>query len=94
MKLLGGANIALEVAHEEFCETTIGCPSPQDCSLWSAVFDTPVFRVHCIEDVAGVSLSGALKNVVALAAGFVDGMGMGGNTKGSSHSYYRAELGY
>ncbi|KAK4052394.1 hypothetical protein OIV83_002196 [Microbotryomycetes sp. JL201] len=78
---LGGANIALEVANEEFCETTIGCPSPEDCSKWHAVFDTPMFRVHPVEDVAGVSLSGALKNVVALAAGFVDGLGMGGNTK-------------
>ncbi|GAA5881377.1 hypothetical protein JCM1840_004871 [Sporobolomyces johnsonii] len=78
---LGGANIALEVANEEFCETTIGCPSPQDCALWEAVFSTTMFRVHAVEDVAGVSLSGALKNVVALAAGFVDGMKMGGNTK-------------
>lgn len=78
---LGGANIALEVANKEFCETTIGCPSPSDAALWHAVFDTAMFRVHCVEDVAGVSLSGALKNVVAMAAGFVDGMGMGGNTK-------------
>lgn len=78
---LGGANIALEVANEEFCETTIGCPGPKDASLWTAVFDTTMFRVHAVEDVAGVSLSGALKNVVALAAGFVDGMGYGGNTK-------------
>jgi len=78
----GGANIALEVANSQFCETTIGTPSQADASAWHAVFDTPMFRVHCIEDVSGVSLSGALKNVVALAAGFVDGLGMGGNTKG------------
>jgi glycerol-3-phosphate dehydrogenase (NAD+) len=78
---LGGANIALEVANEEFCETTIGCPNSEDAALWHAVFDSPMFRVHCVEDVAGVSLSGALKNIVALSAGFVDGMGMGGNTK-------------
>ncbi|KAM0753829.1 NAD-dependent glycerol-3-phosphate dehydrogenase [Meredithblackwellia eburnea MCA 4105] len=78
---LGGANIALEVANQEFCETTIGVPSPTDAAKWHAVFDTQMFRVHCVEDVAGVSLSGALKNVVALAAGFVDGMNLGGNTK-------------
>ncbi|BGP50395.1 hypothetical protein JCM10450v2_006314 [Rhodotorula kratochvilovae] len=78
---LGGANIALEVANEEFCETTIGCPSSEDCALWEAVFSTTMFRVHAVTDVAGVSLSGALKNVVALAAGFVDGMKKGGNTK-------------
>ena len=81
---LGGANIALEVASGEYCETTIGAPAPLDCSLWEAVFSRDVFRVHATLDVAGVSLSGALKNIVALAAGFVDGMGMGGNTKGQS----------
>jgi glycerol-3-phosphate dehydrogenase (NAD+) len=47
-----------------------------------------MFRVHCIEDVSGVSLSGALKNVVAMAAGFVDGLGMGGNTKGQLASLF------
>lgn len=45
---LGGANIALEVANEEFCETTIGCPSPKDCALWEAVFSTNMFRVHAV----------------------------------------------
>lgn len=78
---LSGANIALEVALEQFCETTIGCPSASDSALWHAVFDAHSFRVSCVEDVNGVSLGGALKNVVALAAGFVDGLRLGGNTK-------------
>lgn len=78
---LSGANIALEVASEQFCETTIGCPSTVDSKLWEAVFHSKNFRVSAVEDVSGVSLSGALKNVVALAAGMVDGLGLGGNTK-------------
>lgn len=78
---LSGANIALEVAKGQFCETTIGTPSSSDSALWEKVFDNESFRVSCIDDVAGVSLSGALKNVVALAAGMVDGLNLGGNTK-------------
>ncbi|KAK1048600.1 glycerol-3-phosphate dehydrogenase [Friedmanniomyces endolithicus] len=45
------------------------------------LFHRPYFHVHLINDVAGVSLGGALKNIVALAAGFVDGLGWGDNAK-------------
>jgi glycerol-3-phosphate dehydrogenase (NAD+) len=69
------------VAKGQFCETTIGTPTPSDAILWEAVFHSATFRVATVTDVAGVSLSGALKNIVALAAGFIDGLGMGGNTK-------------
>ncbi|WVQ85391.1 glycerol-3-phosphate dehydrogenase (NAD(+)) [Cryptococcus sp. DSM 104549] len=78
---LSGANIALEVAQGQFCETTVGCPTHNDSLLWHAVFHAPNFRVNTVEDVNGVSLAGALKNVVALAAGMIDGLGLGGNTK-------------
>ncbi|WVQ70877.1 glycerol-3-phosphate dehydrogenase (NAD(+)) [Cryptococcus sp. DSM 104548] len=78
---LSGANIALEVALGQFCETTIGCPTHEEVLLWHAVFNAPTFRVAAVEDVSGVSLAGALKNIVALAAGMVDGLGYGGNTK-------------
>lgn len=45
------------------------------------LFHRPYFHVRMVDDVAGVSLGGALKNVVALAAGWVDGLGWGDNAK-------------
>ena len=76
-----GANIANEVALESFCESTLGCLNPQQSALWLRAFHRPWFRVTPVTDVRGVELCGALKNVVALAAGFSDGLEKGDNTK-------------
>src|SRR5206468_2221494 len=45
------------------------------------VFSTGYFRVYSATDVLGVELAGALKNVIALAAGMLEGLGMGHNTR-------------
>ncbi|GAA5798693.1 glycerol-3-phosphate dehydrogenase [NAD+] [Helicostylum pulchrum] len=78
---LSGANIANEVALEKFCESTIGCQSMEDGLVFKNLFDTPYFRIAVIDDHVGVQLCGALKNVVAVGAGFSDGLGYGSNTK-------------
>ena len=80
---LSGANVAEGVAQEQFSETTVGY-SPDDfesAQLFQSLFDTHFFRVNCVADVAGVEICGALKNIIALAAGFCDGLGYGSNTK-------------
>lgn len=54
---------------------------PVDATTLKALFHRRYFHVRVVSDVAGVSLGGALKNIVALAAGFVDGMKWGDNAK-------------
>lgn len=54
---------------------------PLDHALFKTLFHRPYFHARLVSDVAGVSLGGALKNVIALAAGFVDGLGWGDNAK-------------
>ncbi|KAI3623986.1 glycerol-3-phosphate dehydrogenase (NAD(+)) [Malassezia furfur] len=80
---LSGANIANEVARDKFSETTVGYRpgGRQAAEIWYKLFNTSNFRVGLIEDVAGVSLCGALKNIVAIGAGFCDGLGWGDNAK-------------
>ena len=54
---------------------------PLDHATFKALFHRPYFHVRLVSDVTAVSLSGALKNVVALAAGFVSGLQWGDNAK-------------
>ncbi|KAG0367556.1 NAD-dependent glycerol-3-phosphate dehydrogenase N-terminus-domain-containing protein [Gamsiella multidivaricata] len=79
--VLSGANIASEVAEGRFCETTIGYRNRNDGELFRDIFHTPYFRVNIVEDVIGVELCGALKNIIAIGGGLVDGLKLGDNTK-------------
>lgn len=79
--VLMGANLANEVADEHFCETTIGCRDMKQAGIFRDLFQTPNFRVVIVDDADAVEICGALKNIVACGAGFVDGMKLGDNTK-------------
>lgn len=87
---LSGANLAPEVARNKWSETTVAYKIPEDFQgpgkdidffVLKAAFHRNYFHVNVIEDVAGVSVAGALKNIVALAVGFVEGLGWGDNAK-------------
>ncbi|KAI5644445.1 glycerol-3-phosphate dehydrogenase [NAD(+)], cytoplasmic [Phthorimaea operculella] len=79
--VLMGANIASEVAEEKFCETTIGCRDVFLAPVLRDIIQTDYFRVVVVDDEDAVEICGALKNIVACGAGFVDGLGFGDNTK-------------
>eukprot|EP00435_Cladocopium_sp_Y103_P024117 s327_g5.t2 len=79
--VLMGANVANEVAAGEFCEATLGIKDKKHMQMLVKLFDCRTFRVTAVDDIPGVELCGALKNVVALGAGFCDGLDYGGNTK-------------
>ncbi|MXQ85865.1 hypothetical protein E5288_WYG010117 [Bos mutus] len=81
MSVLMGANIANEVADEKFCETTIGSKNQAHGQLLKELMQTPNFRITVVQEVDTVEICGALKNIVAVGAGFCDGLGFGDNTK-------------
>ncbi|XP_071787819.1 glycerol-3-phosphate dehydrogenase 1-like protein [Asterias amurensis] len=78
---LMGANLAPEVAAGYFCETTIGCRDAEAGKMLKTLFQADYFRIVVVEDATTVELCGALKNIVAVGAGIVDGLGLGDNTK-------------
>jgi len=81
VSVLMGANLANEVADEHFCETTIGSKDSEVGADLKLMFQTDNFRVSVVSDTEIVEMCGALKNIVACAAGFCDGMKCGDNTK-------------
>jgi len=84
VSVLMGANLANEVADEKFCETTIGAKDTEVGSDLKLLFQTENFRVTVVKDTQIVEICGALKNIVACAAGFCDGLKMGDNTKAAT----------
>ncbi|MCD4657837.1 MAG: hypothetical protein K8S87_09890, partial [Planctomycetes bacterium] len=78
---LSGPNVAKDIAAEMFTETVIASTSYETMRRFQAIFSKPYFVIRSSNDVAGVEFGGALKNIVAIAAGFIDGFGLGSNAK-------------
>lgn len=79
--VLSGPSHAEEVAKGLPTTCVIGAKCEETARYLQKLFMSPVFRVYISSDMLGIELGGALKNVIALAAGIADGMGYGDNAK-------------
>lgn len=79
LAVLSGPNHAEEVSHTLATCAVIGSADHALAEKLQNIFTTSFFRCYTSDDVAGIELGGALKNVFAIAAGIADGLGLGDN---------------
>ena len=92
LAVLSGPSHAEEVARE--LPTTVVCASEEDDVTWRVqkALHTTGFRIYVSSDVIGVELGGALKNVIAIAAGVCEGLDFGDNSKSALMTRGLAEM--
>ncbi|MFJ3728040.1 MULTISPECIES: NAD(P)H-dependent glycerol-3-phosphate dehydrogenase [unclassified Streptomyces] len=78
-----GPNLAAEIAARQPAASVVACVDETVAQRLQAACHTAYFRPYTSTDVTGCELGGAVKNVIGLAVGIADGMGLGDNTKGS-----------
>jgi len=78
--VLSGPSFALEVAREQPTAVVVASREPAAAEAFQRALSSRTFRAYSSDDVIGVELAGALKNVIAIAAGIIDGLGYGTNT--------------
>jgi len=80
ISVLSGPSFALEAARGEPTAVVLGCEDDATAQTLQGCFAGPTLRLYTNRDVLGVELAGAMKNVIAIAAGVCQGLGLGTNT--------------
>ncbi len=89
---LSGPNLAREIVAEMPSSTVIASSDTEAATKAQAIINSAVFRVYTNQDIVGVEFCGALKNIIALGAGIVDGLGLGDNSKAAFMTRGLAEI--
>jgi len=79
--VVSGPNLAKEIAAKQPAASVVACVDESLAERVALACAAPYFRPYTNTDVVGTELGGAVKNVIALAVGMAEGMGMGDNTK-------------
>lgn len=77
---LSGPNLAFEVSHQQPCASVLAM-NRQSFELWTAIIGGANLRLYQQDDLAGVELGGALKNILAIAVGIAHAVGLGESAK-------------
>lgn len=91
--MLSGPSFAFEVANEQPTAVSIGCEDKKLAKELQEALSNNYFRIYTNPDVRGVELGGAIKNVIAIAAGVSDGLGFGTNARAALITRGLAEMG-
>jgi glycerol-3-phosphate dehydrogenase (NAD(P)+) len=89
---LSGPNISREILDGKPATTVVATPDHAAAELAQRLLTTPQFRVYTSNDVVGLEVAGALKNIIALGAGIADGLGAGDNAKAAFVTRGLAEI--
>lgn len=89
---LSGPNLALEIAEGKPATTTIAHVDEAMATVAQDILNSRVFRVYTSSDLVGVELGGALKNIITIGAGFIDGHELGNNSKSAFVTRGLAEI--
>jgi len=89
---LSGPSFAREVAEKCPTAVTVASRNQEVAEHVQEVFSTPYFRVYTSDDITGVVVGGAVKNVIAIGAGISDGLGFGHNTRAALITRGLAEI--
>ncbi|MEY2531867.1 MAG: glycerol-3-phosphate dehydrogenase [Verrucomicrobiota bacterium] len=90
--VLSGPNLATEVARELPTATVLACTRPELATELQSYLGSARFRIYTGDELTGIELGGALKNIFAIAAGVCDGFGLGDNTKAALLTRSLAEM--
>jgi glycerol-3-phosphate dehydrogenase (NAD(P)+) len=90
--VLSGPNLAMEISRNLPTATVLACTEAGCAAELQGFLGSPRFRVYTGDELAGVELGGALKNIFAIAAGASDGLGLGDNSKAALVTRSLAEL--
>lgn len=92
LAVLSGPSFAKEVAGKMATAVSIASEDRTAAEFVQQIFATPYFRVYTNDDMIGVELGGSVKNVIAIAAGIIDGLGLGLNTRAALITRGLAEI--